>query len=253
MKGPQFCSWKFPNTALLSQLSSQQIISRQRLGSTMNYPSGWITEGTWQFLEDGRDWRVLPQALGRSTNEERLGMTQRPAGTMLKRGLDLVFEGPWWDSRFLLSRSPTLEPQTMWGGLLGRRGSAAWGGRWISGKVRTCADGPGNFVGSTAVDRQAKVQAPAQVGLSPTHCMWSREMGPKPSPNRLLLRAASPAASTAPEQPAGPRSRHTLPPGAVVVDLHTAFTPAPAAGQPHHGQIYSPGPGQLEKLPSLLK
>ena len=81
----------------------------------MNYPSGWITEGTWQFLEDGRDWRVLPQALGRSTNEERLGMTQRSAGTMLKRGLDLVFGGPWWDSRFLLSRSPTLEPQTMWG------------------------------------------------------------------------------------------------------------------------------------------
>ena len=115
MRGPQFCSWKFPNTALLSQLSSQQIISRQRLGSTMNYPSGWITEGTWQFLEDGRDWRVLPQALGRSTNEERLGMTQRSAGTMLKRGLDLVFGGPWWDSRFLLSRSPTLEPQTMWG------------------------------------------------------------------------------------------------------------------------------------------
>lgn len=74
----------------------------------------------------------------------------------------------------------------------------------------------------------------------PEHGTWSREMGLKPSPNRLLLGAASPAAGTAPGWPAGPGVVTHCPPGAVVVDLHAALTPAPATGQPPRADLQGP-------------
>lgn len=93
------------------------------------------------------------------------------------------------------------------------------------GSPGTCADGPDILMGST-LNEQAKVLAPAQVGLSPVHGTWSREMGPKPLPHRLLLGATSPAAGTAPRHPAGPGVITHCPPGAVMVDLNEALTPA---------------------------
>ena len=78
------------------------------------------------------------------------------------------------------------------------------------GSPGTCADGPGILMGST-LNEQAKVLAPAQVGLSPVHGTWSREMGPKPLPHRLLLGAPAQLPAQHPGIRQVPGSSHTVP------------------------------------------
>lgn len=193
--------------------------------------------------------------MGRSTNEETLGMTQRLAETMLKRGLDLVFGGPWWNSRFLLSRLPALEPQTMWGPPAWQTGLCCLGRKLDLREVLVPAQmAPVTSWGPQLWPDRPRCRHRLRWAYRPrTACgpgRWGR------SHHQTDCSSGLPA--QLPAQHPGSRQvpgvvTHCLP-GAVVVDLHTALTPAPAAGQPHHGQIYrSPGPGQLKKLPSLLK
>lgn len=122
----------------------------------------------------------------------------------------------------------------------------------------TRADDPGIFVVPTVVDRQAPVVALPQAGLTACALHIIQEDGA-----RAVTKQAAPwghqGHPTSQLLAHHVGSRHVpevvahSSPGAVVVDLHAAFTPAPPINQPHHGQICrSQEPRWLRRFPLFL-
>ena len=173
---------------------------------------------------------------------------------MLRRGLDLVFRGPWWDSSFLISHSPALESQTLWGRPAWQTGLCCLGRmpglREVLGPVQTA---PASSWGRHSTNRPrcwhpprwayhpCTARGPGRWGRSHYHTDCSSGPPAQLPAQHPGIRQVPGSSHTVPQVPwwwISTRPSHLL----------------PAAGQPRHGQIYgSPEPGGLEKLPSLLK